>query len=374
MRVAFCIRPEYNKPLGGDTIQMLKTKEYLEKNFSVEIDIVTQANQLFFNKYDIVHVFNFSTYKHSTQFIKKAKSLQIPIVSSPIFWDYTFDSTKRLFYLLSNKTYLEEKEILQYRKIMNYVGLVLSKPLGVSRKFRRKAKWMFKNSDIIAPNSQEEGDLLLKWIQQEKSDKIRVVYNATDIACKNDEFDVVETEVLGKYNLPENYILQVGRIEYCKNQLNLVAALMEEKEIPILFVGKVVDQKYFQKINDLAQKRGNVFFIDAVPYEEIRVFYKYAKLHVLLSLRESPGLVSIEALANNCPIVVSDQRFLPLNTYFANQPYVANPLNIADIRKVVLEAYKHRKIIDFNFQKFSWSNVANQTFDIYEELVKHETQ
>ncbi|NLO71925.1 MAG: glycosyltransferase family 4 protein [Porphyromonadaceae bacterium] len=371
MRIAFCIRPGYDNPLGGDAIQMLKTKEYLEKYFMIKIDIVTRTNEISI-EHKIVHVFNFSTYKNSVEFIRKAKSLKIPVVSSSIFWDYTFDSTKKLFFLLSKKPYLEEKEILKYKRIMNYVGLFSPRPLGVSRVFRKKAKWMFENSDIVAPNSEEEGELLLKWINKKKSDKIRVVYNATDIANNLYDLDITENEILAKYNLPQNYILQVGRIEYCKNQLNLVAALMKENKIPIVFVGKIVDDKYFDKLNKLAQKRGNVFFINAVPYSEIRAFYKFAKLHVLLSLRESPGLVSIEALANNCPIVISDKRFLPLNTYFSNQPYVANPLDITEIEKVVLDAYKHGKTSSFDFQQFSWTNVANQTFNIYQELLMHE--
>ena len=44
MRVAFCNRPTWNAPLGGDGVQMLKTKEYL---LLVHHEICRLGRQLF---------------------------------------------------------------------------------------------------------------------------------------------------------------------------------------------------------------------------------------------------------------------------------------------------------------------------------------
>lgn len=367
MKVAFCIRPDYMELMGGDVIQMLKTKKYLEKYFSVEIDVLTKPEDIN-SKYDIVHVFNFSTYIVSKKYINKAIENDIPVVSSPIYWDYSYASTTKLFYLFPFLRHLDEFSIKIFRKIILLVGCVFVKPNVVSFVFKRNAKWMFEKSTIVAPNSIEEAGLLLKWIDIEKSEKIRVVYNATDITSNNIQID--ENLFHRRFNIPKDYILQVGRIEYCKNQLNLVAALKDNSEIPIVFVGKIVDHKYYEKIKKLVKTRGNVYFIDAVEHSEINAFFKYAKLHVLLSLRESPGLVNIEALSNNCPIVISDERFLPVKTYFGNQPYVVNPLNIEKIKEVVVDAYKNRKIVPFDFEKFSWETVSNQTYSIYNDILR----
>lgn len=366
MRVAFCIRPDFSSLAGGDVVQMLKTKAFLELNFPVEVEIITSPNKIN-TDFDLVHVFNFSTYRISKKFIEQAKKMSIPVVSSSIYWDYSFASTAKLFCQIPKLRHLNELTIAFLKQITNIIALVINKPEIISTVFRRNAKWMFENSDFVAPNSLEEAYLLLKWIKSDDNNKIRVVYNATE----KSEIQVnVNPEIFHKnYNIPKDYILQVGRIEFCKNQLNLVYALRNEKDIPIVFVGKITDEKYFNKVKKIADKRGNVFFIDAVPYNDIGVFYKFARLHVLLSLRESPGLVSIEALANGCPIVISDERFLPLNTYFQNQPYVTNPLKINDIRKVVLEAYKYGKTEPFDFIKFSWNNVSEQTYKIYQELL-----
>jgi glycosyltransferase involved in cell wall biosynthesis len=367
MRVAFCIRKDFMNPLGGDSIQMLKTKEYLEKNYNILIDIITDPNKI--NQlHNIVHVFNFSTYKISNKFIHKAAELKIPVVSSPVYWDYSYASIGKIFNKLPFTYQLNEKTANRLRKMVQFFGTFSPKPIGVSTIFRKNAKWMFNHSTIVAPNSQEEADLLIKWINAKRNEKIRIVYNAAETAAvQNDAIN--ESSFLSQYGIPKNYILQVGRIEFCKNQLNLIAALMDYPEIPIVFVGKKFDFSYFKKVNKMAQKRGNVFFIENIPHEEINNIYKFAKIHVLLSLRESPGLVNIEALSNDCPIVISDERFLPVKTYFSNQPYIVNPLNIHQIRETLLTAYQKREINPFDFEKFSWSNVAKQTFSIYSEIL-----
>lgn len=366
MKVAFCIRPEYKEPLGGDAIQMLKTKEHLEKNFDVNIDVITNSDELS-NEYDLAHVFNFSTYGISRKFIEKAVEIKIPIVSSSIYWDYSYASVTKLFNFLPFIYSINEPTIKVLKMISEGIGKIYKKPVGVSSKFKRNAKWMFNNSTLILPNSIEEGNLLLKWINEDNQDKIRVVYNAAE----NSNTQLIDNKeiFLKKYNIPDNYILQVGRIEFCKNQLNLVSALSDNPEIPIVFVGKIFDVSYYKKLKKIADKRGNVYFINGVPHSEINSFFRHAKVHVLLSLRESPGLVSIEALSNKCPIVISDEKFLPLNTYFSNQPYFVNPLNLSSIMRVVLKAYNERIIDFFDFDKFSWDNVSKQTHSAYTEAI-----
>lgn len=44
INVAFCNRPSYDNPLGGDAIQMLKTKEWLEILYGIHISIITHPS------------------------------------------------------------------------------------------------------------------------------------------------------------------------------------------------------------------------------------------------------------------------------------------------------------------------------------------
>lgn len=365
IKIAFCNRPSYNSPLGGDAIQMLQTKKYLEENYSVQIDIVTDYHDIT-SKYSLVHVFNFLTYKVTRAFIRQAKLLNIPIVSSCIYWDYSFASIGLFYKILGYPCYINRRQFAILYPILDFLSCIFSKPVGISRTFRCHVREFIMKSDVIAPNSVEEGRSLLRFAGLQDESKFRVVYNGVSL---NSCVVMKEVDFFQKYHIPHNYILQVGRIEFLKNQLNIVYALMNNPEIPIVFVGEEYDRLYVNKLYALAKRRGNVYFLGKIPHEDIASFYHYAALHVLLSLRESPGLVSLEACALNCPIVVATSQYLPLDTYFPDAPYVADPLDIIDIRQTILKAYNERKPYALDFSKFSWRNVAEQTYNIYKDIL-----
>lgn len=360
MRVAFCNRPTWNAPLGGDGVQMLKTKEYLEKAFGLEVVVVTDPEKLD-TSFDLIHIFNYVTCEVTEAFFKKAIETDVPIVSSSIYWDYTYsyDPLTNLFI----QTRLSMRTAFFLRCAIAFAVKLTGHPGYFSKKFRRQLTYFVDNSHLILPNSIEEGRLLEKFIRKDLGEKIHVVYNGAEISQSGTSMN--QTDFLKKYGIPEGYILQVGRIEPIKNQINLVYALRKHPEIPIVFVGKVNNESYYNKLRKLAEKRGNVYFINAVPHEEITLFYRYARLHVLLSLRESPGLVSLEALYNDCPIVISTERYAPVETYFPDQPYVVDPLDCESIEKTVLRAYVERTLCNRLITKFSWETAAKQTYAAY---------
>ena len=223
-------------------------------------------------------------------------------------------------------------------------------------------------SDIILPNSREEGELLLKFAKLESQKrKIHVVYNGVEV--NNSKKDDEDSSFFQELHLPSDYVLEIARIEYIKGQLNLISSLEDRPDIPIVLVGRMTNSKYCKKVRKVAERRGNVYFINNIPHEKISVLYKNAALHVLPSLRESPGLVSLEAQATSCPIVVSDSEFLPKETYFSNVPYIIDPLNKKNMHDVLLKAYQERCVSEFDYERFSWENVAKQTYQAYKQVM-----
>jgi len=370
MKIAFCNRKNYDNPLGGDGVQMHKTKYYLEQLYKVDILILTCPDDLD-ESFDIVHIFNYLTINDTRPYFEKATSLNLDIISSSIYWDYKFSATHIFSKLFGTPDFISEKRISFQLKIINILAFFTNRPIGVSPKLRKHCLYFINSSKYILPNSIEEGNKLLQFCGDKdgkNQDKIRVIYNATDFNNENLQYDSYknEAEFLLKYKIPSNYILQVGRIEYIKNQLNLLYALKDYPQIPIVFVGKVLEKKYYEKLKKIADKRGNVFFIPNIEHIDIKYFYKYAKVHVLLSLRESPGLVSLEAISMNCPIVVSDERFAPINTYFKNKAYITNPFDLNDILKNVMKANDDEKV-KFEKNDFTWVKAAEQTYNVYLE-------
>lgn len=366
MKVAFCNRPTWNSPLGGDGIQMLKTKEVLEHKYNVEIDIITDIYDLTSN-YDIIHVFNLLTYKISYAYVQRGKELGIPVVISSIFWDYTFAYNKLTNLFVTNRLSAFSANLI--RVIIHTSAFIIQKPAFFSLGFKHTLAKCCKLSAAILPNSIEEGMLLQKFVNiEELQTKISVVYNGTD-ASIGKLGSLSRTEFFQKYNLPPKYILQVARIEPVKNQINLLYALMKYKEFPIVFLGKVVNAYYFKRLKFLARKRGNVYFVDAVPHEEIGDFYRYASVHVLLSLRESPGLVSLEALSYGCPIVVSNSAYAPVETYFKSEPYIVDPFNFNEISRAVIAASNSSRR-EVKETIFTWDKAAEQTYLVYNRILQ----
>ncbi len=74
INVAFCNRPLYDNPLGGDAIQMLKQKSGWRSLYGFHISVITDPKELT-DDFDIVHIFNFSTYEITNRFMEKSSSI-----------------------------------------------------------------------------------------------------------------------------------------------------------------------------------------------------------------------------------------------------------------------------------------------------------
>ncbi|MBX2930496.1 MAG: glycosyltransferase [Chitinophagaceae bacterium] len=371
IKIAYCIRADYKTAIGGDVIQLLKTKEFVEKKYPVQINIITNPNELN-SAYNIAHIFNLVTRAETTAFIHKAKSLNIKIALSTIFWDYTYGASR------------DYAEILGYKVYNSFIGLTITwltkisgylfnKPRVIGKPMRKYMKDCVMSADVLLPNSIEELQKLAAFVHLDFNDlnqKTVVVYNATTIPENADTHD---NELIAKYQLPKNYILQVGRIDYTKNQLAVLLALQNHKEIPIVILGRPNDKVYYKKVKQAASKRGNVFFVDEVPHHETYIFFKNAALHILPSLRESPGLVNLEALLNKCKIVVSGNDFLPFNTYFKDIAISVNPYSLPSIRKGIfreLNTNRDMEEISKSIEtKFNWAITAEQTYSAYTKIM-----
>lgn len=370
MRIAYCIRPNFED--GGDGVQVVKTREYLLKSHpDLEIDIITSPESLN-DLYDFIHIFNYATTDVTRAFFEKACSLNLKIVSSPIYWDYSYSIMPLYMYFWCNKSFISESFVKYHRRFNPLISLLPKKLIknsysNVSQRFKKDIQFFIQNSQLILPNSMREGELCCKFAGVPSYEsKIREVYNGVDVSNVN---ILKEEDFFLKYQIPQNYILQVGRIEYLKNQMNLISSLIDYPEIPIILLGKSKEKRpYVKQIRKLALKRGNVFILDSVSHDDVYSFYRYAKVHVLLSMRESPGLVSLEALSQGCPIVVSDERCLPVKTYFKENFISVNPFNKNEIKEAILTSYyKDHQEVDLS--KFSWSNVANMTYKAYQEFI-----
>ncbi len=377
--IAFCIRKDYQTRTGGDSIQLLKTKKYLESIGKIRVEVVTDPQGLTGKRYDICQIFNMQVEGPTRNFIDICKREGIAIALSPLFWNSSYALANTLL-----AGYLGCRRISRARldlagRILKLISPLAGTPRFFTRGYREEyVSRVLRDVDLVLPNSAEELQILSGYPGVEAEELKRksfIVFNGVDIGLDNDpQGAAVAVSVARKYGLPEKYVLQVGRIEPVKNQMTLLRAL-NGIDIPIVFLGdQQASRRYFHGVRKLANKRGNVFFVESVPHEEMKQLYRRAALHALPSLQETTGLASLEALASGCRAVVSDRGYCPYDTYFNGVCTPVDPLDSVSVREGVLKEMKvERDMDEIKWQvneKFSWRVSAKQTFDAYKRVLQ----
>ena len=104
MKIVYVIRADYLTQLGGDSIQMMKTKEYMEKmRTDLEIEICNHLDiKEAVENADIVHIFNLQTIEFSYTIYQLCQKYNCIVFLSPIFWDLKDSLITSGFYTFFN--------------------------------------------------------------------------------------------------------------------------------------------------------------------------------------------------------------------------------------------------------------------------------
>ncbi len=178
---------------------------------------------------------------------------------------------------------------------------------SVDRKiYFQKAKYACEMADTIIAISEQTKSDIVNFIGIDEN-KIEVVYQGCN-ACFQKEVDTKKKiEVAQKYNLPENFILNVGTIEKRKNSLSILKAIQHGKiDVPLIIVGGETDYQNeiltYASENNLEEK---VFIFNDIPFEDLPAIYQQADIFVYPSIFEGFGIPIIEALYSKIPVITT---------------------------------------------------------------------
>lgn len=203
--------------------------------------------------------------------------------------------------------------------------------------------------------------------------KIKVVYQGCHAAFKKEYSNKLVQEVVNKYKLPKQFILNVGTIEPRKNALSIVKAIRETNEHLIL-VGR--ETKYAEKIHEYIKNNkmnNRIHFLKNVSMEELAVVYQLADVFVYPSVFEGFGIPIIEALYSKTPVISSKGSCFS-EAGGPHSKYVnANNINeLSTMIQCVLksESLKKEMVINgYNYvQKFNDEVIASQLMEVYKNL------
>ena len=170
--------------------------------------------------------------------------------------------------------------------------------------YRRKFKSTLKEaSRIIAISECTKRDIL--YYGDFPEDKIDVIYQGCSNRFRKSVSEADKNRVKAKYNLSDNFILNVGSIEARNNVLLAVKALgCLLDSFRMVIVGK--HTKYTDEVIAYVKKNGledRVQILHGIPDDDLPVIYHLAKVFVYPSRYEGFGIPIIEAIQTGLPVV-----------------------------------------------------------------------
>ncbi|MBP8976442.1 MAG: glycosyltransferase [Bacteroidetes bacterium] len=339
MKALFATHPAVSLHQGGVRTQMLQTKAALEQ-LDVTVSLFEMWKDIDIHSYDLVHVFtaNMATY----HFARALRVNHVPFVISPIF--YSRHSARTIH------------SVVTLDRTLNRFVRGVWTDYGIMAELCSWARG-------ILPNTQAEAQLLIHGMNV-PSDSVRIVPNGVE-----DRFSKAPAELfIRQYGL-ENYILYVGQIgAERKNVYNLLKAL-ERIDYPAVLIGTVEDTPTGKKCLELAKRNPRLLIIDELPHDSMLLAsaYRAAKVFVLPSLYETPGIAAMEAALAGASIVITP--YGGTKDYFQNEVEYVEPTSVNDIERGIRAALTKPaspRLRDYFLAHFTWQHIAEKTKSIYE--------
>ncbi len=265
------------------------------------------------------------------------------------------------------------------------------------------SKWVegmaVSNGDgVIAVSKAMKEDI--KKIYGVPEDKLEVIYNGLDVDFFKPKFN---EKILEKYGINplKPYLLFVGRMTRQKGidllldvfeglpdgiQLVMCAGAPDTEEL------KIEIHKMVSHIK--SKKDGLVWIEKMVPKEDLVVLYSHAFLFCCPSVYEPFGIINLEAMATETPVVASGVGGI-LEVVEDNRDGFLIPIDVIDSpergfkvlnRERFVEDFRDKILFFLNnrelrvkmgkngrekvLNKFSWEIVAKKTYDFYKKVLQ----
>jgi len=278
----------------------------------------------------------------------------------PFSWAARFiKSTYQIPYVIS----IHGSELPTAQKDKRYIALTMDA--------LRKAK-------RIIPNSYYTRDWMLKVFGDEYRDQIRVIPGGVDI----NRFKKTNASEIDKmFNIKgEKVVVFAGKLTAYKGVKYLVKAAKKIKG-KVLILGDGPERKNLEKMVK-EEKINNVKFLGHLGSNTdfLVKFYSRANVFVAPSIWDEPlGLVILEAMACETPVIVTRKGGIPLAVKDGQNGLFIRPRNSNDIvEKINLlltnenlrnkMAKKARQIAE---EKFSWETIGKRFENIYEKFANY---
>ncbi len=290
-------------------------------------------------------------------------------------------------------------------------GIAIKRELGLPLAFHvhstEKGRTMGNGSEVVSNiemRAAQTADLIVTVSNAMKdellglgfpAEKIRVVYNGVD-PQKYSMSQVSKEkirEIRDTYKLKEDdlMVLFLGRLVWVKGVDKLIAAMPHVlQKIPnakLVIVGLGDMQDYLTRLVQNLKLQDHVKFrFEFIPEDERIAHYAACDVSVFPSTYEPFGIVALEAMSMEKPVVVgasgvSGMREIVLSTGPDQCGYHVNPNDPTDIAWGVINSLQDpqkKKLLGENGRKrvlkeFTWDEIAKRTIQTYSEFLETPT-
>jgi glycosyltransferase involved in cell wall biosynthesis len=185
--------------------------------------------------------------------------------------------------------------------------------------------------------------------------------------------------VIGRYHLPQRYLLHVGTIEPRKNLNRLLEAVhrlrQAGEDVRLVVVGSKgwLFESFFQRLEELAL--GDAVILPGyVPDADLPAIYSGARLVAVPSLYEGFGLPVLEAMACAAPVICSRTSSLPEVGGDAARYF--DPGDVTAMAETILAVWRDETLCQAMRQaglaraaRFSWARAADETLAVYDRTI-----
>ena len=191
----------------------------------------------------------------------------------------------------------------------------------------------------------------------------------------------VDTDVFKPLNSERRRdVLFVGRIMPHKNLENIIRALSAIENKPrFIVIGPTIDREYRASLERLAEElKVDTRFLGLVSDESLIRYYSSSTVLVLPSSEELFGIVLVEAMACELPVVAHNARGIPAAVDNGNTGYLVRPGDINELRDRLQSLLSdQREVIRLGtagrrtvLEKFTWEHVAERAIAAYKEVLQ----
>ncbi len=182
-------------------------------------------------------------------------------------------------------------------------------------------------------------------------------------------------------NIPNKYILSIGRLEKRKNIVNLVKSYIKMRQSnpsiseKLLLIGMpgFGYEEISKEISKSGKYKDDIIELGYVDKEFLPSIYSKSSLFVFPTLYEGFGIPILEAFASGVPVVCSKSSSLP--EVAGNAAIFFDPENVSDIAEKIASVLKNNDLCKnmivqgkSQLTSFTWDNLCQDLLIFFKEV------